>query len=465
MSKTSISQPRSQPQIMIVDDDQGMIELMSMRLQSMGFQTRGATSGEEALQMINSHLPDLVITDLRMEEMDGLTLFEKIHERWSSLPVVVLTAHGSIPQAVSATQRGVFSFLTKPVEKAELSEVIGNALKHFEEPHLRREDWEQTIKTRSAKMHHVLDQAKLIAGSDVNVLITGESGTGKELVARALHGHSRRAAQPFIALNCSAIPNDMLESELFGHVKGAFTGATRDHTGLVTASDKGVLFLDEIGDMPLPLQSKLLRVLQEKRVRPVGDTNDVSVDIRVFSATHKNLQQAIEDKQFREDLYYRLNVVNLHLPPLRERKEDILFLASHFLHQIARREGGTVKQLAPQASEKLLEYNWPGNIRQLENVMEQVAALCPGAVISETLLANALPAAHHGSIASLSEAKREFERDYVAELLRITQGSIPLAAKLAGRNRSDFYKIVNRHNLNVESFKNEEPEDATGPEV
>ncbi len=449
----------SKPRITIVDDDQGMIELMSMRLKSMGYDTHGATSGEEALQLLSGHLPDLVITDLRMEEMDGLTLFEKIHERWPTLPVVVLTAHGSIPQAVSATQRGVFSFLTKPVEKEELSEVIRDALKHYDEPHVSRESWEQTIKTRSVKMHHVLDQAKLIAGSDVNVLITGESGTGKELVARALHNHSKRGEQPFIALNCSAIPNDMLESELFGHVKGAFTGATRDHTGLVTAADKGVLFLDEIGDMPLALQSKLLRVLQEKRVRPVGDTNDIPVDIRVFSATHKDLQQAIEDKQFREDLYYRLNVVNLHLPPLRERREDILFLANHFLHQIALRESNSPKQLAPQASEKLLEYHWPGNIRQLENVMEQVAALCPGAVISETLMANALPAAHQNSISSLSEAKREFERDYVAELLRITQGSIPLAAKLAGRNRSDFYKIVNRHNLNVESFKVGEPAD------
>ena len=443
----------SNPVVLLVDDDQGMRELLSMRLQASQYQTLCASNGAEALRVLNEKLPDLVITDLRMEEMDGLTLFEKIHAHWPSLPVIVLTAHGSIPEAVEATQKGVFSFLTKPVDKDELLTIIRSALKHHCERPDASDSWEHHIKTRSARMYHVLEQAKLLAESDVNVLIGGESGTGKELMATALHKHSKRAAAPFIALNCSAIPSEMLESELFGHVKGAFTGATRDHQGLMAAAHGGILFLDEIGDMPLALQAKLLRVLQEKRVRPVGGTHDVPVDIRVFSATHRNLLDAIANNDFREDLYYRLNVVSINLPSLRDRKEDIAFLANHFLHAIAEREGGAVKHLAPQAVARLVGYSWPGNVRQLENVMEQASALCRGPVISDTLIANALPDQSQHHIAPLSDAKKEFEQAYIADLLRSTQGNMAMAAKLAGRNRSDFYKIVSRHNLDVNVFK------------
>ncbi len=443
----------SNPVVLLVDDDQGMMELLSMRLRASDYQTLCASTGSEALDLLNEKLPDLVITDLRMEEMDGLTLFEKIHAHWPSLPVIVLTAHGSIPEAVEATQKGVFSFLTKPVDKDELLTIIRSALKHHHDCSDAVDSWEHHIKTRSARMYHVLEQAKLLAESDVNVLIGGESGTGKELMAKALHKHSRRADAPFIALNCSAIPSEMLESELFGHVKGAFTGATRDHQGLIAAAEGGILFLDEIGDMPLALQAKLLRVLQERRVRPVGGTQDVPVNIRVLSATHRNLLEAIADHEFREDLYYRLNVVSINLPSLRERKEDIVFLGNHFLQAIARREGGPPKQLAPQAVSRLVSYSWPGNVRQLENVMEQTAALCRGSVISDTLIANALPDQSQQSIAPLSDAKKEFEHDYVTDLLRSTQGNMTMAAKLAGRNRSDFYKIVSRHKLDVNIFK------------
>lgn len=440
------------PIVLLVDDDQGMMELLSMRLRASGYQTLCASNGSEALHLLHEKLPDLVITDLRMEEMDGLTLFEKIHTHWPSLPVIVLTAHGSIPEAVEATQKGVFSFLTKPVDKDELLTIINNALKHHHDCSDEIDSWEHHIKTRSARMYHVLEQAKLLAESDVNVLIGGESGTGKELMATAVHKHSKRGDAPFIALNCSAIPSEMLESELFGHVKGAFTGATRDHQGLMVAAEGGILFLDEIGDMPVALQAKLLRVLQERRVRPVGGTRDIPVDIRVLSATHCNLLQAIAAHEFREDLYYRLNVVSINLPSLRERKEDIAFLGNHFLQAIARREGGPTKQLAPQAISRLVSYSWPGNVRQLENVMEQTAALCRGAVISDTLIANALPDQSQ-PIALLSDAKKEFEHDYVADLLRSTQGNMTMAAKLAGRNRSDFYKIVSRHKLDINIFK------------
>ena len=439
--------------ILLVDDDQGMIELLSMRIEALGYKVRSADNGIKALEMITGQMPDLVITDLRMEPISGMSLYEKIAERFPTLPVVMLTAHGSIPEAVDATQKGVFSFLTKPVKKDELATVIERALKQYPQTASCNKNWDDLIVTRSGKMLQLLEQAKLLADSNVNVLITGESGTGKELLARALHKHSNRCDKPFVALNCSALPSDMLESELFGHVKGAFTGATRDHPGLFAAANDGILMLDEIGDMPLALQAKLLRVLQEKKLRRVGDTQDIPINVRVISATHRNLLNAIEDGEFREDLFYRLNVVNLHLPSLRERREDISYLANHLLHKIAKRENSPGKNLAPQAVALLLEYEWPGNVRQLENVLEQAFALCRGSVIAETLIRNALPYSQQHLIASLSDAKREFERDYVVDLLRTTEGQVTLAAKLAGRNRSDFHKIINRHKIVVDEFK------------
>lgn len=439
--------------VLLVDDDAGMLQLLSMRLGALSYATRCANSGAEALSLIQQELPDVVITDLRMEEMNGLALFEKIHTDWPSLPVIILTAHGSIREAVEATQKGVFSFLTKPVDKDELVTTLTQAVSNQHETPRDKQSWAQNFNTCSAKMYQLLEQAHLLAASDVNVLISGESGTGKEVLARTLHQQSRRADKPFIAINCSAIPSEMLESELFGHVKGAFTGASRDHEGLFVAAEGGVVFLDEVGDMPLPLQAKLLRVLQEKVVRPVGGTKDRVINVRILSATHRNLVEAIQLQQFREDLYYRLNVVNLALPSLRERKEDIPLLAKHFLRAIAERSGSPAKSLAPRALNALLAYHWPGNIRQLENVIEQVVALAPGMVIPETLVENALPLSAQAKTKSLTDAKKDFERKYVEDLLRSTQGSITEAARLAGRNRSDFYKIVQRHGVDVERFK------------
>ncbi|MCW8196561.1 response regulator [Proteobacteria bacterium 005FR1] len=440
------------PTILLVDDDSGMMDLLSMRLQSAGYRTLCADCGTAALAAMEERLPEMVMTDLRMEEMDGLTLFEEIHRRWPSLPVVVLTAHGSIAEAVKATQQGVYSFLTKPVDKDELLSTIERALQTVPEKQSDQPE-EGPVITRSPKMFNVLEQTRLLAQSEVNVLLTGESGTGKELIARELHRRSHRADKPFVPVNCSAIPADMLESELFGHVKGAFTGAIRDHQGLFAAAHQGFLFLDEIGDMPLPLQAKLLRVLQDKTIRPVGGTENINIDVRVVSATHKDLFNSIQQGDFREDLFYRLNVVNIALPSLRQRREDILLLANYFLNRIADRNRGARKQLSPQAIGRLLEYNWPGNVRQLENVMEQCAALSPSTVISETLVTNAIPGSIGNSMRPLSEAKRDFEREYIATLLKSTDGNMRLAAKLAGRNRSDFYKIVSRHRLDVTAFK------------
>jgi two-component system response regulator GlrR len=443
----------SPPDILLVDDDAGMLQLLAMRLGALNYSTRCANSGAEALQLLRQHLPDVVITDLRMEEMNGLALFEKIHTDWPSLPVIILTAHGSIREAVEATQKGVFSFLTKPVDKDELMTTLNQAVSRQHEAPRDKQSWAAQFNTCSAKMYQLLEQAHLLAASDVNVLISGESGTGKEVLARTLHRQGRRVDKPFIAINCSAIPSEMLESELFGHLKGAFTGASRDHEGLFVAAEGGVVFLDEVGDMPLPLQAKLLRVLQEKSVRPVGGTKDRPINVRILSATHRNLVDAIQTHHFREDLYYRLNVVTLALPSLRERKEDIPLLTQYFLRAIAERTGTAAKSLAPKALSVLLTYHWPGNIRQLENVIEQVVALAPGMVIPETLVENAVPFSASNKAKNLTDAKKDFERKYVEDLLRSTQGSITEAARLAGRNRSDFYKIVQRHAVDVEQFK------------
>jgi two-component system, NtrC family, response regulator GlrR len=327
--------------ILLVDDDPDLLKLISLRLTSTGYRVRTADSGETALAAIAIARPAVVITDLRMPGIDGMQLFEAIHRRHPALPVIILTAHGTIPDAVNATQRGVFGFLTKPFDSQELLQKVGAALAVSGDDVPGTEgagsEWRAGIVTRSPKMDDLLRQARLVADSDASVLIYGDSGTGKELLARAIHRASPRAEKPFVAVNCGAIPGDLLESELFGHARGAFTGAIQAHKGLFQAADGGTLFLDEIGDMPLPLQVKLLRVLQEGEVRPVGSTQAIPVDVRVISATHRDLDAHRVSGQFREDLYYRLNVVSLHLPPLSERREDIPLLATYILRKLAER--------------------------------------------------------------------------------------------------------------------------------
>ncbi len=448
--------------ILLVDDDPGLLQLLAMRIQAMNYDVESVSSGEDALQSLERSSPAVVVTDLRMDGISGLGLFEIIQQRWPAIPVIILTAHGSIQQAVQATQKGVFSFLTKPVDKEELATTLQQAvtmnlpLTESEESAL-----EKDIITRSPKMYRVLDQARLVAKSDVSVLISGESGTGKELLAKTIHQVSERSEGPFIPINCGAMPEDLLESELFGHKKGAFTGATTDHPGLFMAAEKGTLFLDEVGDMPISLQVKLLRVLQERQIRPVGSTQYSPMNVRVLAATHKDLLEEVERGNFREDLYYRLNVVNLSLPSLSERKEDIPLLVNHYLNAIADRSGQPAKRLAKDALSLMIQYNWPGNVRQLTNVIEQVVALSTSRVISLQLVEDAVR--HQGStILPLTEAKRQFEKEYVEQLLRTTSGNMTLAAKLAQRNRSDFYKILKRHGIDPDRYKNDkQTEDAT----
>ena len=439
------------PHILLVDDDASLLKLLSMRLSASGYQISCAESAEEALEVLSEKI-DLLVTDLRMEGMDGMALFKQVQRLYPQLPVVIITAHGSIPEAVTATQQGVFGFLTKPIDRDQLMQNIEAALASTS----RSEgEWRNNIISRSQTMEQLLQEAEQIAGSDVSVLITGASGSGKELLANAIHKASSRCKKPFIAINCGALPEQLLESELFGHSKGAFTGAVNKHEGLFQAANGGTLFLDEIGDMPTPLQVKLLRVLQERHIRPVGSTETIAVDVRVISATHRDLEQAMQDKSFREDLFYRLNVVNLHLPPLKDRPEDIPPLARYFVVQAALRHNPKVKSISSAALQVLAQASWPGNVRQLENIIEKVTALSNTPIISDTAIHRAL-ANQEQVIANFNDARAEFEKRYLCKVLQITEGNVTQAAKIAGRNRTDFYKLLKKHALEASDYKSDE---------
>jgi len=439
----------------VVDDDPGLLKLLSLRLQANGYQVETATGGRQALGRISARPPQLVITDLRMQDMDGMDLFDAIQKQAPALPVIMLTAHGSIPDAVRATRKGMFSYLTKPFDARELLQGIQEALQHApRETALdsgMEEAWRENIIASSPAMVNLLEKTYRVAQTDVSVLIQSPSGTGKELLARALHQASPRRAAPFLPVNCAAIPENLLESELFGHRRGAFTGATSNRKGLFESADGGTLFLDEIGDMPLEFQAKLLRVLEDGEVRPVGSSSAFPVDVRVISATHADLEQAIEEGRFREDLYYRLNVVMLEIPPLSRRREDIPLLARKFLQQAGKR-GCKARRFSPEALRVLMLAPWPGNVRQLLNVVEQAAALAPTAVISDVLIQEALRHRQE-RIAPLAEAQQEFERQYLVDLMQATGGNVTRAARLARRNRTEFYRLLHRHELEPELFR------------
>jgi two-component system response regulator GlrR len=437
--------------ILLVDDDPGLLRLLSIRLRAEGYEVEAVESAHKALACLNRFSPDLVITDLRMDKMDGIGLLKELQTRSPGLRVVIITAHGTIPDAVVATQSGAFGFLTKPIDKDELMATVEKAMRVSGSVDVE-EGWASEIITRNQAMKEILNQAKMVAATDARVLINGESGTGKELLARAIHDASPRRDKPFVAINCSAMAENLLESELFGHEKGAFTGATRSHKGLFQAAEGGTLLLDEIGDMPMRLQVKLLRVLQEQQVRPVGSTEALDVDVRVISATHRDLQELMSQSKFRDDLYYRLNVVNMKIPTLDQRREDIPLLVAHFLQQISREAGQERKVYAPEAVEMLVTAEWPGNVRQLYNVVRQNVALSRSPVISAELVQQSL-GEHSGKLLSFSDARDEFTRNYLSQILQITMGNVSQAARLAKRNRTDFYKLLARHDLNPDQFK------------
>ncbi|MFZ3322352.1 MAG: sigma 54-interacting transcriptional regulator [Usitatibacter sp.] len=445
----------SKASLLLVDDDPDLLRLLAIRLKANGYDVTAVDSGQRALASLAATRPDLLLTDLRMDAMDGMTLFREVQASCPGLPVIILTAHGTIPDAVSATRHGVFGYLTKPYDAEELLYQIDRALT-LQGGTARQSgataQWREDIVTQSSLMEDLLAKAQRVAVGDASVLIQGESGSGKEMLARAIHRASNRANHPFVAINCGAIPETLLESELFGHTKGSFTGAIADQRGLFVTADKGTLFLDEIGDMPLSLQVKLLRVIETREVRPIGATRSIPFDVRIISATHRDLAKEKEQGTFREDLFYRLNVVALKLPSLDERPEDVPLLAQYFAAKLAPRYGRDKAAFAQEALELLVKAKWPGNVRQLYNVVEQSIALCPTEIIPQAFVDQAIQVEMH-EMTSFEDARKRFERDYLTRILKLTKGSVTQAAKLARRNRTEFYKLLQRHGIEAAAFK------------
>jgi len=447
--------------ILVVDDDGNFLKLIRMRLELAAYEVATVMTEEEAIAKAKEETFALSIVDLKLVHRDGISLMEEMHAINPYMPIIILTAHGSIESAVEATKKGAFNFLNKPFDPEELLLQIEKAMENQRLVSevkrlggLLRERYDfQNIIARSEKMRKVLELVSRIAGTDSTIYISGESGTGKEVIAKAIHLASERRDKPFVDINCAAIPETLLESELFGHERGAFTDAKRNYRGLFAQSHQGTIFLDEIGDMSLSIQAKLLRVLQEKRFYPLGSGKPVEVDVRVIVATNRDLEAEVKNGSFREDLFYRIHVIPIDLPPLRERKEDIPLLAEHFLREISQRMKKDIRGISAMAMQKLMLYDWPGNVRELENTIEHAVAITQHDVISEEIVLSTkdLP---EKSLKPFKEAVEEFKRGYIVRLLEFTKGNVSKAAELAGKYRADFYNLVKRHNLKPKDFKN-----------
>ena len=447
--------------ILVVDDDPAILELLRMRLESARYQVTTAQREEEAISAVKGQTFDLSIVDLKLGRKDGISLMEEIHSMSPEMPIIILTAHGTIESAVEAMRKGAYSYLTKPFEPRDLFFQIEKALENrrltsevqrLQELLRERYDFTQIV-AKSEKMQAVLEMVSRVAKIDSTVYIHGESGTGKELIARVMHLASDRKNKPFVAINCAALPEPLLESQLFGHEKGAFTGAVKNAKGLFTQAHEGTIFLDEIGDMPLAIQGKLLRVLQERQFYPLGSERPVEVDVRVIVATQKDLAEQVKQGLFREDLFYRIHVIPVHLPPLRERREDIPLLVEHFLEKFSQQMKKEVKGLAPGVLQRLMLHDWPGNVRELENTVEYAVAMTRQDFIAEDLILQAQPAQNAESLKSFKEAKDAFEKQYLRNLLELCQGNVSQAAKMAGKYRADFYELLKKHHLHTADFK------------
>lgn len=451
--------------ILLVDDDTGLLHLLTLRLTAMGFAITACATADEALAAARRDVFDMAITDLRLADQDGLVLMEELRQVHPELPVLILTAHGSIPNAVEAMQKGACGYLTKPFDDKEFAVHVEKALAQRRMSReiqrlklLVRELYGlENVVARSPSMQELLQQVARVADTDATISLSGETGTGKEVIARVIHCNSRRAKGPFVAINCGAIPENLIESELFGHVKGAFTGAQYAKRGLFQSADRGTLFLDEIGETPLAVQVKLLRALQEREVQEVGALHPTKVDVRIITATNRDLAQAVRAGMFREDLYYRIQVVPIAVPPLRERRDDIPPLAQHFLRQSAQRSNKEVRGFLPDALRQLILNPWAGNVRELENVVEKAVIMATQDMITADLLP-AAPASSDGQLKSLTEAKGDFERQYLKEVLQAAGGNISRAAQIAGRYRADFYKLLRRHGLHPADMKGAQTE-------
>lgn len=446
--------------ILVVDDDQNILRVIKMRLEAEGYGVDTATQADDAVRTAKNDVYDLALLDLKLSGKDGIGLMQDLHQINPDMPVLILTAYGTIKSAVEAMSKGAYGYLTKPFDYQDLLLQIRNCL---EKGRLTKEVKRlrnmvkahygfENIIARSGRMKKVLEQVAQAAQSESSVYIEGESGTGKELIANTLHLASERKNGPFVAINCAAIPETLLESELFGYERGAFTGATSTKKGLFAQAHNGSFFLDEISEMPLTMQAKLLRVLQEKEYYPLGGGKTVKVDARFIACSNKNLEEAVSEGKFREDLFYRIHVIPIKLPPLRERKEDIPVLAKHFLKKYSQKTRNEIRGISSAALQKLLLYSWPGNVRELENTIECAVAMSHKDIITEELILQT----HNlekGRIKLLRDAKEDFEKDYLVQLIELTQGNVSQAAKLSGKYRADLYDLLKKHGLNAADFR------------
>lgn len=450
--------------ILVVDDDPSILKVIRMRLEAAGYRVVTALEAKKAVNLTKEEVFDFALVDLKLNDQDGITLMEILHEINPELPVIILTAYGTIQSAVDAMKKGAFNYLTKPFDHEELLLQTKNCL---ERSRLTREVQNlkkivknrygfENIITRSERMEHVLDQVAQAAGSDSNVYIEGESGTGKELIAKTLHLAGSRKGGPYVAINCAAIPETLIESELFGYQQGAFTGANRDKHGLFSEADGGTIFLDEISEMHPSMQAKFLRVLQEKEFYPVGAQKTIRVDARFIASSNKNLETEVKNGIFREDLFYRIHVIVIQLPPLRERKEDIPLLANYFLNKYATETRKEIKGFSPAAMQKLMLHDWPGNVRELENSVECAVALAPQDMISAALILPTLSEAKE-RLKPLKDAKESFERNYLIQLIELTEGNVSQAAKLAGKFRADLYDLLKKHDIKPADYRKSTP--------
>jgi two-component system response regulator GlrR len=474
--KEHVQKPPAAGKILVVDDDKNLLELARVKLEAANYAVTTAVREEDAITAAKSEVFDLAIIDLKLAGADGVSLMEQLHFISPDMPVIILTGFGSIETAVECMQKGAYSYLTKPFNPQDLLLQIARALENqrlnSEVQRLRellKEKYEfANIVAKSEKMQRLLEAVSRIAQTDSTVYIHGESGTGKEVIAKALHLASARKDQPFIAINCAAIPESLLESELFGHEKGSFTGAVRSTKGLFSQANHGSIFLDEIGDMPMGIQAKLLRALEERQFYPIGGEKPVHVDVRVIVATKKDLREEVKKGCFREDLFYRIHVIPVRLPPLRERKEDIPHLVEYFLQKISRQMKKDVKGLTPEAMRKLILHDWPGNVRELENTLEYAATMTQQNIITEDLILGAalptvlveqealsqtLPTEAQGTLKSIKEARAEFERSYLIRLLEFCGGSVAKASEIAEKHRADFYDLLKKHNIKIQDYK------------
>lgn len=447
--------------ILIVDDDKNILEVLRLRLEAEGYKVTATTSEEQALRIAKNELFDLALVDLKLSgKVDGIELMEKLHQTAPETPVIILTAFGTIDTAVEAMKRGAYSYITKPFNRQELLLQIKNGL---EKSSLSREVRRlkalvgerygfENIIGKSKKMQQVMEQVARAAETDSNVCISGESGTGKELIAKSLHLLSLRKDKPFVAVNCSAIPEGLHEGELFGYEKGAFTGALRNKKGFFEQAHGGTIFLDEVSEMPESMQVKMLRVLQEKQFFPLGREKPIEVDVRILTATNKNLEDEVTKGRFREDLFYRIHVIPISLPPLRERKEDIPLLVDHFIKKYNGKMKKGIKGFSTLALQKLISYSWPGNVRELENTIEYAIAMTAKEIIGEELILQS-KTIEQDTAGSLKDAKNHFEKNYLSNILSTTGGNVSNAAKMAGKYRSDFYALLKKHALNPQDFK------------